>query len=225
MGFGEIGRAIALAALARPELRLVGVVDPSPRIAGRTLAEILGAPAPALTVAADSAEALRAVRGGVVLHATGSHSEAVLPQLEAAVIAGASVVSTCEELAWPWLRLEDEAERLDRLCEQHGVAVVGTGVNPGFVLDRLPAFLSQVTGAVRHIRAVRVVDTVRARPGLVAKLGAGLDEETFHERADAGEIGHVGLAESAALAAAGCGLEVDEVDEEIVPLLAEEELR
>jgi 4-hydroxy-tetrahydrodipicolinate reductase len=225
MGFGEMGRAIALAALAQPGLRLVGVVDPSPRIAGRTLTEILGAPAPAITIAADPAEALRAVRGGVVLHATGSHFEAVLPQLEAAVLAGASVVSTCEELAWPWLLFEDEAERLDRLCEQHGVAVVGTGVNPGFVLDRLPAFLSQVTGAVRHVRGVRVVDTVRARPGLVAKIGAGLDEETFHQRADAGELGHVGLAESAALAAAGCGLEVDEVDEEIFPLVAEEDLR
>jgi 4-hydroxy-tetrahydrodipicolinate reductase len=225
MGLGEIGRAIALAALTRPALRLVGAVDPSPRLAGRTLSDVIGAPASSLVVAADPAEALRAVAGGVVLHATGSHFEDVLPQLQAAVRAGASVVSTCEELAWPWLRYEEEAEALDRLCEERGVSVVGTGVNPGFVLDRLPAFLSQVTGPVRHIRAVRVVDTLRARPALVAKSGAGLDEETFHARVDAGEIGHVGLAESTALAAAGCGLEVDEVDEEITPLVAEEEMR
>lgn len=225
MGLGEIGRAVALAALSRPGLRLVGVVDPSPRLAGRSLSDVLGMPAPALTVAVEPTELLRAARGGVVLHATGSRFEEVLPQLEAAVRAGVSVVSTCEELAWPWLRYEEEAERLDRLCEEHGVAVVGAGVNPGFVLDRLPAFLSQVTGPVRHVRAVRVVDTARARPALVAKSGAGLDEETFHARADSGEIGHVGLAESAALAAAGCGLEVDEVDEEIIPLVAEEEMR
>lgn len=225
MGLGEIGRAIALAALSRPALRLVGAVDPSPRLAGRPLSDVLGAPAPPLTVAADGAQALRAAKGGVVLHATGSHFDRVLPQLQAAVRAGASVVSTCEELAWPWLRFEAEAEALDRLCEERGVSVVGTGVNPGFVLDRLPAFLSQVTGAVRHVRAIRVVDTLRARPALLAKTGAGLDEETFHAKADAGELGHVGLAESAALAAAGCGLEVDEVDEEILPLVAEEELR
>jgi 4-hydroxy-tetrahydrodipicolinate reductase len=225
MGLGEIGRAVALAALSRPALRLVGAVDPSPRLAGRALSDVLGFPAPDLRVAADAGDALRAARGGVVLHATGSRFDQVRPQLEAAVRAGASVVSTCEELAWPWLRYEEEADALDRLCEQRGVAVVGTGVNPGFVLDRLPAFLSQVTGPVRHLRAVRVVDTLRARPALVAKTGAGLDEETFHARADAGEIGHVGLAESTALAAAGCGLEVDEVDEEIIPLVAEEELR
>lgn len=223
MGLGEVGRAVALAALSRSELRLVGAVDPSPALAGRKLSDVLGAAAPALTVAADPAEALRAVRGGVVLHATGSLFPEVLPQLKAAVTAGASVVSTCEELAWPWLRYEEEAEELDRLCEARGVAVVGTGVNPGFVLDRLPAFLSQVTGPVRHVRGLRMVDAFRARPRLLAKLGLGLDEETFHARADSGEIGHVGLAESAALAAAGCGLEVDEVDEEIVPLLAEED--
>lgn len=224
MGLGEVGRAIAMAVLARPDLRLVGAINPSPRLAGRSLSEVVGVPFPAITVAADPAEALRAVRGGVVLHATGSRFDEVLPQLLAAVKAGASVVSTCEELAWPWLRHEEEAARLDRLCEERGVAVVGTGVNPGFVLDRLPAFLSTVTGAVRHVRALRVVDTARARSKLAGKTGAGLDEETFHAKADSGEIGHVGLAESAALAAAGCGLEVDEVDEEIVPLLAEEDL-
>ena len=225
MGLGEIGRAIAMAALARPELRLVGAVDPSPRLAGRTLSDVVGAPAPIIKVASDPAEALRAVRGGVVLHATGSRFDQVLPLLLAAVKAGASVVSTCEELAWPWLRHEEEAEKLDRLCEERGVAVVGTGVNPGFVLDRLPAFLSQVTGPVRHVRALRVVDTARARSRLAEKTGVGLDEETFHAKTESGEIGHVGLAESAALAAAGCGLEVDEVDEEITPLVAEEEQR
>ncbi|MGB8931799.1 MAG: dihydrodipicolinate reductase [Anaeromyxobacteraceae bacterium] len=225
MGLGEVGRAIAVAALSRPALRLVGAIDTSPLIAGRALAEVLGVPAPAIEVSSDPTKALRAARGGVVLHATGSRFDEILPQLVAAVKAGASVVSTCEELAWPWLRYEEEAERLDRLCEERGVAVLGTGVNPGFVLDRLPAFLSQVTGPVHHVRALRVVDTARARPALARKTGAGLDEDTFHEKADAGEIGHVGLAESAALAAAGCGLEVDEVDEEIIPLVAEEDLR
>ncbi len=225
MGLGEVGRAIALAALARPELRIVGAVDPSPRISGRALSDVLGAPAPAVTVVAAAAQPLGAARGGVVLHATGSRFEEVLPDLRAAVQAGVSVVSTCEELAWPWLRFEEEAEALDRLCEERGVSVLGTGVNPGFILDRLPAFLSQVTGPVRHVRALRVVDAARARAQLLAKIGAGLDEETFHARADAGELGHVGLAESAALAAAGCGLEVDEVDEEIVPLVAEEDMR
>lgn len=222
MGLGHIGQAIARAVLEQPELTLVGAVDPAH--AGRRLSELAGPGAPNLSVAADARQALARARGGVLLHATGSSFDAVLPQLEAAVQAGLSVVSTCEELAYPWLRYEEQAEALDVRCEERQVAVVGVGVNPGFVLDRLPAFLAQVTGPVRHVRALRVQDTARRRPGLQRRVGAGLDEEAFHAAADRGELGHVGLSESAMLAAIGCGFELDEVEEELSPLIAEEDL-
>ncbi|GEJ59392.1 NAD(P)H-dependent amine dehydrogenase family protein [Anaeromyxobacter diazotrophicus] len=222
MGLGHIGQAIARAVLEQPELTLVGAVDPAH--AGRRLAELAGPGAPNLSVAADARQALARARGGVLLHATGSSFEAVLPQLEAAVQAGLSVVSTCEELAYPWLHHEEQAEALDALCEERQVAVVGVGVNPGFALDRLPAFLAQVTGPVRHVRALRVQDTARRRPALQRRVGAGLDEEAFHAAADRGELGHVGLSESAMLAALGCGFELDEVEEELSPLIAEEDL-
>jgi hypothetical protein len=224
MGLGEIGQAIARAALARPDLRVVAAVDPHPSLAGRSLPDVLGPQAPAVTVAKDLAEVAAAARGGVVLQATRSRFEEALPDLEGAVRAGLHVVSTCEELAWPWLRHDEEASALDRLCHERNVAVLGTGVNPGFVLDRLPALLAQVTGPVRHVRGVRVVDVARRRAALQRKVGVGLDERAFHDAAEKGEIGHVGLAESAALVAEGCvGLEEYEVDEDIVPLVVEED--
>ncbi len=224
MGLGEIGRAIGRAALARPDLRLVAAVDPHPSVVGRPLSEVLGIQAPGLTVAEDLADVAGAARGGVVLQATRSRFDEVLPDLREAVGAGLHVISTCEELAWPWLRHDEEAAALDRLCHDRNVAVLGTGVNPGFVLDRLPAVLAQVTGPVRHVRGVRVVDVGRRRAALQRKAGVGLDERAFHDAADKGEIGHVGLGESAALVAEGCiGLEEYEVDEDIVPLVAEED--
>jgi 4-hydroxy-tetrahydrodipicolinate reductase len=225
MGLGDIGQAIVRAVLARPELRLVGAIDRHPALVGKKLSEAFSSPvlAPEVAIAADGAAALRAARGGVLLHAAGSRFEEVLPALEAAARAGVSVVSTCEELAWPWLRNEEAADALDRLCEEHNVAVLGTGVNPGFVLDRLPAVLGQVVGRVRHLRGTRVVDAVTRRPALRRKIGAGMDEDAFHEAAERGEVGHAGLAESAALAASGLGLPVDEVDEELVPLVAQED--
>jgi hypothetical protein len=67
------------------------------------------------------------------------------------------------------------------------------------------------------------VDAARRRAALQRKIGAGMTEEAFHDAAERGEVGHVGLAESAALAATGCGLPIDEVDEELVPLVAEED--
>ena len=223
MGLGEIGQAIARAALARPDLRVVAAVDPHPSLVGRPLSDVLGAAAPGLTIAEDLADVAAAARGGVVLQATRSRFDEVLPDLQEAVAAGLHVISTCEELAWPWLRSEEAADELDRLCEERNVAVLGTGVNPGFVLDRLPAFLGQVTGPVRHVRGLRIVDASGRRPALQRKIGAGLSEEAFHEAAERGEVGHVGLAESAALVAAGLGLPLDEVDEELVPLVAQED--
>ncbi len=224
MGLGEIGQAIAKAALVRPEIRIVGAVDPDRARAGRALSEVLGVAAPDLTVARRLGEAAADATGGVVLHATQSRFEAVLPQLEEAVRSGLHVVSTCEELAWPWLNHDGEAVLLDRLCHERNVAVLGTGVNPGFVLDRLPATLAQVTGPVRHVHGVRVVDASRRRAALQRKVGAGLGEQEFHDAVERGEIGHVGLAESAAMAAEACiGVDEYEVDEEILPLVAEED--
>jgi 4-hydroxy-tetrahydrodipicolinate reductase len=219
-GLGVVGQAIARSVLETPELRLVGAIDPARGLAGRRLEGILNAHCPGVAVAAEPSLAFAAARGGVLLQATGSTLEKVRSQIEQAVQAGLSVASTCEELAYPWLRHEAEAEALDRLCEKSDVAVLGTGVNPGFALDRLPAFLSQVSGPVRHIEASRVVDAASRRANLRRKIGAGLTEEQFQRSVDRGEAGHVGLAESAALAALGCGLDVDEVDEEIEPVFA-----
>ena len=221
MGLGPIGQAIARAALEETEIQLVGAVDPA--LAGRRLDEVLGM-GPALGIAAEPRKAFAAARGGVVLHATGSSFERVAPELAQAVEAGLSVVSTCEELAWPWLRFEEQAERLAALAEAREVAVVGVGVNPGFALDRLPAFLSQVTGPVRHVRATRVQDAATRREALRRKVGVGMELDAFDAANERDEIGHVGLVESAALAAAGCGFAVDEVEVETAPMLAEEDI-
>jgi 2,4-diaminopentanoate dehydrogenase len=222
-GLGTIGRAIARAALETPELRIVAAVDPAH--AGKRLRELVGAGAPDLEVLSDPAKAYSLARGGgVVLHATSSLFEEVALQLERAVDAGLHVVSTCEELAMPWLRNDELADKLDARCERKGVAVVGVGVNPGFVLDRLPAFLSLATGPVRHVRALRVVDTSTRREQLQRRVGAGLDEGEFHEAWERGQVGHVGLAESAALVAKGCGFEIDEFEDECDPVIADRDV-
>ena len=221
-GLGPVGRAVARAALASPELSLVGAIDP--KCEGRTLEAVLGERAPSLVVAGNATRALASARGGVLLQATSSLFSEVLPQIEQAVKAGVAVASTCEELAYPWLAHEEEADALDALCERHDVAVLATGVNPGFALDRLPAFLSQATGPVRHIEARRVVDLASRRAGLARKAGVGLTPEEFQRALDADEVGHVGLPESAALAALGSGLELDEVEDEVEPVLAARDL-
>lgn len=220
-GLGEVGRAIARAVLSSADLRLVGAVDPA--FARQTLDSVVGTPT-GLQVEAEAARSLRAARGGVLLLATSSRFLEVLPTIEQAVRAGLSVVSTCEELAYPWLAHEEESDALDDLCEKSDVAVVAAGVNPGLALDRLPALLSQGTGEVRRLEARRVVDLATRRESLWRKAGVGLALPEFQRAVEGDAIGHVGLAESATLAALGCGLDLDELEEEAEPVIASRDL-
>lgn len=224
MGLGFIGQEIARAALASSEVELIGAVDTSPSLLGRPLAEVLGQPGPKAKVVESLERAVGRRKGVVLLHATGSRLPQVMEQLLDAVKLGVSVVSTCEELAFPHLKHPELADKLDRAAQRAGVAVLGTGVNPGFVLDRLVATLGQVCGPVRHVTATRVVDARTRREALQRKVGAGLTEEEFFDLVDKEQLGHVGLVESAALAALGVGLDLDDYEEELAPVFAEEDL-
>jgi 2,4-diaminopentanoate dehydrogenase len=224
MGLGFIGQEIARAALASPEVELIGAVDTSPQLTGRPLAEVLGQPTPKLKVADSLERALGRRRGAVLLQATGSRLPQVMEQLLGAVKLGVSVVSTCEELAFPFLRHPELAEKLDRAAQKAGVAVLGTGINPGFVMDRLVATVGQACGPVRRATVTRVVDARTRREALQRKVGAGLTEEEFFALVDKEQLGHVGLVESAALCALGLGMDCDDYEEEIAPVLAEEDI-
>jgi 2,4-diaminopentanoate dehydrogenase len=225
MGLGYIGLQIAEAATCAPGLTLVGVVDPAH--AGETLAQLIETlpkdhPASKLEVKSDLAEVARLAKGGVVFHATGSYLHQVDKQLEACLRARLNVVSTCEELAYPWLSHRSQADMLHRQALDFGVRMVGTGVNPGFVFERLGAMLSQVSGPVRAVKGVRVVDTSTRRHALQVKTGAGLSEKEFRSRVENGGFGHVGLKESAVLLAKGCGIDLPfKISEDILPVIAE----
>jgi len=225
MGLGFIGQQIARAALASPELKLVGAVDASPQLLGRKMSDLLGMPAAgAVVVTDDLTKALGRHRRPVLLHATGSKLPQVMDQLLAAVRGGACVVSTCEELAFPYLKYAPLAEQLERAAVKAGVSVLGSGVNPGYVLDRLVATAGQVCGEIRHARVERVVDARSRREALQRKIGAGLTEVEFDALAEKDQVGHVGLLESAALCALGLGLDCDDFEEEMVPVIAEEDI-
>lgn len=224
MGLGDIGRAIARAAGAHPRLELIGAIDSDHRLANRPLAEVLGDDAHDLHISRELASLAGRLRGGALLLATSSRVEAVASQLEEAFRAGIHVVSTCEELAYPWLYHPEVADRLDAAARRASVCAVGTGVNPGFVLDRLLAVAGACSGKIVRAHAERVVDARHRRPALQRKVGAGLTEDEFDALAEKDGIGHVGLAESAALAALGLGLDCDEVEEELSPVIAEEDV-
>ncbi len=224
MGLGVIGQEIARAALANDEVELIGAVDSSPTLAGRPLSEVVGQAVGSMKVHSSLAPAVARRKGVVLLHATGSRLPQVKGQLLEAMSLGLHVVSTCEELAFPWFNHPEIADTLETAAQRAGVSIVGTGVNPGFVLDRLVATLGQVCGAVSHAKVSRTVDARTRREALQRKVGAGLSEDEFFSLVDQGRIGHVGLVESAALCALGLGLDCDDYEEELTPVFADEDI-
>lgn len=216
-GLGPIGAGIAGLALDRG-YRMVSACDISPDKAGSDLGTLLGRAELGVTVTADITAALER-RPQVVLHSTQSHMPQVMPQLLACIEAGACVVSTCEELAFPWYRYPAEAKKLDEAAKAHGATLVGVGVNPGFVMDLLPIVLTAPCRTVRAIRITRVVDAGLRRKPLQRKVGDGLDRATFEQGVAEGRIGHVGLAESVAMIAEALAWPLDSITETIEPVM------
>lgn len=228
-GLGSMGREVARAVLSRPELELVGALEVDPGLVGQSLADLLELPrasglGPKLKIEDDEAAVLRRIKGGALLQLTGSRLPTVLAQIHRALKAQVHVVSSCEELAFPWLRHAELADELERLAVKANLSVLGTGVNPGFVFDRLVCTLGGATGHIQKVQAQRVVDAGTRRAQLRRKVGAGLTREKWDHDVDAGTIGHVGLSESAALISAGLGLDCEEFDETIDPVMAQERL-
>jgi hypothetical protein len=228
VGLGPIGIEVGKALAGRDRIALLGAADPAPDKAGKALSDLLDGAFPGFSIR-PSAAALYAEsadsrgKADVAALCTGSRLHVILPQIEEAIDAGLHVVSTCEELAYPELRHAPMARQIDRRARRKGVAVLGTGVNPGLVMDRLVLAVASACVTVRTVRVTRVVDAARRRGPLRAKVGAGLSLEEFLAGVAEKRLGHVGLSESAAIIALGLGLPIHEITETIKPVIAEKE--
>ncbi len=222
-GVGPIGAAIVHLMREKQAIQIIGAIDTDPAKAGRDLGEVVGAPdAPwGVTISADASKVLTE-SADIVIHSTSSYLREVADQLLACLAAESCVISTCEELAYPFWKYPDLAAKLDAEAKSWGVALVGTGVNPGFVMDKLVLTLAAVSQRVEAAKAIRIVDASQRRLPLQKKIGAGLSVEEFKEKVAAGVIKHHGLPESVAMVSDGLGLGVEGITETIEPIIARE---
>jgi 4-hydroxy-tetrahydrodipicolinate reductase len=161
----------------------------------------------------------------VVIHSTSSYLPSVMDQLLACLAAESCVVSTCEELAYPFRKYPELAAQLDAEAKTWGVALIGTGINPGYVMDKLLITLSAASQRIESARAVRIVDASKRRLPLQKKVGAGMSVEEFRAQVAAGAIKHHGLPESVAMVSDALGLGVDDISETIEPVVARERVK
>ena len=225
-GCGPIGCSVVRYAWQRPDIELVGAIDIDKSLAGRDLGEVAGTNNKiGVSISADADAVLSQAKPDVVFLTTSSSLKVVYPQVEKCVAAGANVVSTCEELSYPYRKAPQLSAEIDKIAKANNVTVLATGVNPGFLMDAWPLFMTGVCQQVKRVKVVRVQDASPRRGPFQKKIGAGRTLEEFKKLVATGTLKHVGLPESIAMIASGLGWKLDEITESIEPVVAKAQVK
>lgn len=225
-GLGPIGVETLKLAATKPWAEIVGGIDIDPAKIGKSLADITGVASLSRAKVHRSLEELLAVsKPDVIFQTSVSKIKAALAQVEPMVRAGISVVSSCEELLYPPLREPQLAKDFDALCKKHNARVLGTGVNPGFIMDVIPVCFTGVCRNVSAIHVQRVVNATTRRGPLQKKIGSGLPPAEFEKLFAEGKAGHAGLKDSAALIAHCLGWQISELTETCKAMVADHDIK
>jgi len=224
VGIGPLGQKVLRYTVERGCFNIIGAVDPDPEKAGKDLGRLCGIDSLGIIVRNNLSEAIKNKSAEVALVTTVSSIVSLEEQIVELANAKLNIVSTCEELFFPWKTNPQVAKRIDEICRQNGVACVGTGVNPGYLMDLLPTVLSGLCQNVERVEVWRIQDASIRRIPFQKKIGAGLTLEQFEEKRKAGTLRHVGLPESVDFIAGQLGFELDRNTESLEPIIAESQI-
>lgn len=220
-GLGPIGTFVARHILERQGLELVGAVDVDPNKVGRDVGEVIGLGRPTgIKVDAKIGQVLQRTKADVVTHTTNSYFDLFTSQVIEILEAGLDIVSTSEELSFPWLAHPEEAAKIDAAAKRVGRTVLGTGINPGFLMDSLPLNLTCLCQRVDHIEVRRMMNASKRRGPFQAKIGSGMTVEEFEAKMAAGRMGHVGLPESVGMIFDTLGKKLASYESGVEPVVA-----
>ena len=225
-GLGPIGLETLKLAAEKPWADIVGGVDIDPAKIGQDLGALTGIERlRGRQVWGSLEELVDCAKPDVIFHTAVSRFKDAFAQIEPMARRGISVVSSCEQLLFPRLREPRLAAKLDAVCKKHGARVIGTGVNPGFVMDLLPICLTGVSRGVRAVHVQRVVNASTRRAPLQRKIGSGLPPAEFRRLFKQGKAGHAGLQESLALLAHCLGWKIKDIVETGDAVVADHNIR
>lgn len=224
-GLGPIGIRTARFLMERENLELVGAIDIDPKKVGRDAGEILLSDNPlGVKVCADAEQVLGSCDAELVVLSTLSSFADLEEQLMLCIRHRKNVISSCEEMAFPWVEDPERSERINTAAQKAGVTLLATGVNPGFAMDALPIFLSSVCRQVSAVRVERHQDAALRRLPFQQKIGAGLSLQEFQRKVDDKVIRHVGFTQSIQMIASALGWKLDRVVDIVCPAIADKDL-
>ena len=222
VGLGPIGAAVARQIVERKGYQLVGAVDIDKHKVGRDAGTVIEAGRPLrVKVTPDIGKTIKASKPDVAVICTSSALKSVVGEFEQVLKHRVPIVTTTEEAAYPSRANRRLAKRIDEAARKAKVAVLGTGVNPGFTMDALPIALTAVCERVDSIEVLRVQDARVRRLPFQQKIGAGLTREQFQRQVDAGVVRHVGFTESIQMIGDALGWTLDRITDDIEPKIAD----
>ncbi len=221
MGLGPIGNKLTQYLADRKNLQIVGAIDIDPAKAGKDVGVLAGLAPLGVMVTGDMDKVLSKGDVDVVMLTTTSSLVKTSGQILQLLEYGVNVVSSCEELSFPWMENAELAGKIDEMARKKNVAVLGTGVNPGFLMDFLPVIMTAACRNVEKITVERIQDATFRRTPFQKKIGAGLTVQAFHEKVKEGTLRHVGLTESIQMIAAKMGWKLDSTEDNISPIMAD----
>jgi len=219
-GLGNMGSGMARMLLTKSGVEIVGAIGKNPAKIGKDLGETLGLDKIGVVISADAEEVLYNTNAHVVLHSTDSFTKTVWQEIITICDSGKNVVTIAEELSYAQGLDPELAARIDEAANANGVTVLGTGVNPGFMMDMLVACISGVCLNVDSVKAARINDLSPFGPTVMRTQGVGTTVEEFNKGvADGSIVGHIGFQQSARIIAEAIGWEVARIEETREPIV------
>jgi len=213
-GLGAIGSSVAKFLLKKEGIEIVGAIDIAEDKVGKDLGEVLQVgKRVGVVVSDDYKKVFSKACANIVIHSTGSYLKDVYPQIAPLAEYGVNVISTCEELSYPFATEPELAKKLEGLGIKYGVTFLGTGINPGYIMDTLVIALTGVCQKVNKIKVERVMNAAKRRVPFQRKVGAGLSISEFKKKIEEKAItGHIGLEQSIGMIASALCWKLDKIE-------------
>ena len=222
-GFGAMGRGMADMLLTKKGVEITGVCDLHPDLVGKSIFNALENEKgnhPEVIVSSNINELLNVDNCDIVLLATDSYTKKSFPKMKMILEKGINIISTAEEMAYPKAQQPDLAVELNKIAKDNNVTVLGTGINPGFIMDLLVIALTGAMTDVTHIEANRVNSLSPFGPAVMEEQGVGITVDKFNAGIKDGSLaGHVGFAESVLMIADAIGLKLDKFEQQMEPIV------
>lgn len=222
-GFGAMGRGMAEMLLTKTGVEITGVCDRHPDLVHKSMFSVLEEPQgnhPDVIVSDDIEPLLDNSKCDIVLLATDSYTKSAFPKMKLILERGIHCISTAEEMAYPQAQEPELSKQLDTIAKEHNVTVLGTGINPGFIMDLLVVALSGTMKRVDHIEANRVNSLSPFGPAVMEEQGVGISLEAFEDGMKNDTLaGHVGFAESVQMIADALGVTLSKFEQQMKPIV------